>query len=267
MRAYRGYYGLIQYCPDPGRAEAANIGVIVFCPELQFIDARISDSNERIRRFFGRESFDPARVNAAKRAIKSRLGVSREHFRCLEDFERFAQGRANELLITRPRPMRVEDPDSDLDRLCKELVGVSVPREKTSARIPELDELFRQPSLSGRVEFDKQVTVPVLERPLKVPYAYRNGTLNLVKPQSFSGAQSAAIGAAERTAIEGDLLRRYPEEPDGQRCLIVIPTFETQALEQHLGARIGKLFGLYGVRTVFRNQIEQLAAEVEQLHR
>ncbi len=33
MNPTRGYYCLIQYSPDPSRLEAANVGVVLFCPK------------------------------------------------------------------------------------------------------------------------------------------------------------------------------------------------------------------------------------------
>ena len=56
MNATKGYYSLVQYCPDVARQEAANVGVVLFCPELAFLEARLASSNHRIRRFFGEEA-------------------------------------------------------------------------------------------------------------------------------------------------------------------------------------------------------------------
>ena len=71
--ASKGYYSLIQYCPDRSRLEGANIGVVLFCPERRFLQARLSNGNDRLRRFFGAGSFDPSALAAAKRAIAARL--------------------------------------------------------------------------------------------------------------------------------------------------------------------------------------------------
>ncbi len=47
MSTKRGYYSLIQFCPNPSRAEAVNLGVLLFCPEAGFIGARTSATNQR----------------------------------------------------------------------------------------------------------------------------------------------------------------------------------------------------------------------------
>ena len=60
------------------------------------------------------------------------------------------------------------------------------------------------------------VEVPVLGRELRVPYAYRNGALNLVKPQPFPESEERAASVAARLALQGDLLYRHKGEDGGQ---------------------------------------------------
>src|SRR5438046_2093048 len=117
MNPVKGYYSLIQYCPDLSRLEAANVGVLLFCPEPHFIDARTASSNQRVRRFFGSDDRDWDRINEAKAAIEDRLKAEGEHFRTLEDLERFIGTRANEIQLTPPRPIKVFNPAQDLEAL------------------------------------------------------------------------------------------------------------------------------------------------------
>ena len=117
MNPTKGYYSLIQYCPDHSRLEAANVGVLLFCPETRFIDACVARNNQRIVKFFGRGSFDPGRLDAAKQAVVTRLHVEAGTFGALSDLDRFIKTRGNEILITPPRPMKVRVPEEDLARL------------------------------------------------------------------------------------------------------------------------------------------------------
>ena len=75
MNPQPGYYSLIQYCPDHSRLEAANVGVLLFCPPLDFLDIRLSEDSERLQRFFGKDSFDPGRVESAKKALELTRGA------------------------------------------------------------------------------------------------------------------------------------------------------------------------------------------------
>ena len=69
MNAKRGYYSLVQFCPNPARAEAVNVGVILFCPEAGFLAARTSAGARAAAKLVGREGVDPAELEAAKQAI------------------------------------------------------------------------------------------------------------------------------------------------------------------------------------------------------
>jgi len=111
MKPTKGYYSLIQYCPDLSRLEAANIGVLLFCPDRSFLMARTAHDNQRIRHFFGSEDHDWAQINSFKKGIEERLEVEHSSISSVDDLEHFIQLRANQIQITAPRPMRVRDPE------------------------------------------------------------------------------------------------------------------------------------------------------------
>jgi hypothetical protein len=73
MKPEKGYYSVIQYCPDLARFEAANIGVLLFCPQSGFLKALTSGNNRRIIKFFGSAGHDWKRINTVKRALQDRL--------------------------------------------------------------------------------------------------------------------------------------------------------------------------------------------------
>ena len=123
MKPTKGYYSLIQYCPDLSRLEAANIGVLLFCPDRLFLQARTTRDNRRIRHIFGREGHDWSQINSFKIGLEERLEVERPNIQNLDDLQRFIELRANQIQITTPRPMRVRNPDEDLAQLFQDLVG------------------------------------------------------------------------------------------------------------------------------------------------
>ena len=65
MKPSRGYYTIVQYCPDPSRLEAANIGVLLFCHSWAFCQVVMSDNHQRVERFFGPHSPDTLNAFAA----------------------------------------------------------------------------------------------------------------------------------------------------------------------------------------------------------
>jgi hypothetical protein len=58
----KGCYSIVQYCPDLGRFEGANVGVLLFCPERAFLKALTIRNYSRIIRFFGTEGHDWKRL-------------------------------------------------------------------------------------------------------------------------------------------------------------------------------------------------------------
>lgn len=123
MKPKRGYYSLVQFCPNPSRLEAVNVGVVLFCPEAEFLDARTSSSNRRAEQLVGRGNLERAALNAAKRSIERRLEVDRESFKNVEDLRKFIDTRGNSLKLTESRPVKVVDPAEELEKLYEELVG------------------------------------------------------------------------------------------------------------------------------------------------
>jgi hypothetical protein len=263
MKPTRGYYSLIQFCPDASRLEAINVGVVLFCPDTGFLAARTAAGNQRAEKIVERGTLDKAALNSAKRAIEQRLEVDRAAFQNLDDLQRFVATRGNTLKLTDPRPVKVFDPQQDLDSMFDELVGGRARSKARTPMAPELDSVFRRLSDQGRARLDWELNVPVVGRTLRVPYAYRNGAWNLVKPQRFSSSESSAINTAMRLALEGDLLQRHSNDEEGARRLIVVSLFRDETGTHSLTNRVAELLGEYHVRTVKSAEIPQFVAQVE----
>src|SRR5258708_1932745 len=101
MSSTKGYYSIIQYCPDPSRLEAVNIGVALFCPELRFLRAQFGRRRTRVSQLFGKQDWEFVRLQQS--AIEARLAGERQAFEKLEDFEAYISRRANALTMTSPR--------------------------------------------------------------------------------------------------------------------------------------------------------------------
>ena len=259
---HKGYYSLIQYCPDRSRMESANVGVVLFCPDLGFLEAKLAGGHDRLRKFFNRGSFAPEAIKAAKRAIANRFKVDRAAFKTLEDLERFIATRANALAMTPARPIKVVDAARELEGLFAELVGGRVRGDRDSEPRVALDAVFRQPDLQGRIQFNHVVRVPVIGREFRAPYAYRNGVLNLVKPQEFPANEASATATAMKLAVEGDLLWRHGQDTAEQARLIIVHAFAPMGEASDLPDRILELFENYEVRTVALDEIESFVEEV-----
>jgi hypothetical protein len=261
MNAKRGYYSLIQFCPDPSRAEAVNVGVLLFCPELGFIAARNRRDNNRVKILVDPDTVDKASLNTAKQAIENRLEVERDTFKSLEDLQQFVNTRANILKLTPPRPVKVFDPAKDLEQLFKDLVG-GIAREKSTHRSysPKLKSLFNDLKTEGKAELNLDIKVPVIGNILHIPYKFNNEVPNFIKPCSFSPKDDQAIGRAQQLAIDGDLLHN-----NSVGKLVVVTTFEKTKYVAALRNRIDELFSQYNVEPIHEENIDSFISHVREV--
>src|SRR5437867_7804765 len=102
MSTAKGYYSILRYIPDLERGEGANIGVVLFCPDLRFLRVRTARGNDRVRRFFRSSDLDLRRINAFKEAFEERVSSEADRFQTVEDFRMFIDTRANQLCLSEP---------------------------------------------------------------------------------------------------------------------------------------------------------------------
>lgn len=268
-----GYYAIIQYCPDLSRLETANVGVLLFCPETGFLKARTTRGNARIRRFFGDAGRDWARINSFKLGIEQRIEGERGQIKTIEDLARFIDQRANSIQITPPRPIKVQDPQHDLDHLFLELVGLG-PRAARLATLRRfLLRKFTQAGLLDKIQRDIQIDTPFFERRAVFPFGYQDDRFNLIRPASFDGLGSGgATTAACRYAVEGESLYQDPDSNWGKLQLIVVGAFgSSERTCRPIVERIlaGRHVILYTPRDVERlvDQIRRTARDIAEYAR
>ena len=265
MEGSKGYYSLIQYCPDRSRLEVANVGVMLFCPELHFLKTRVAEGNDRIRKIFGVSGDDLARIEDMKQTIVERLQVESVSLPALQDVQQFIMTRGNDVILTPLRPMRVVNPEADLENLFKDLVGhrVRTSRGAEQSLIPELDEAMQSDRIKGKVFRSLRILLPLTERSLLIPYAFRNGKLNLIQPERFSDKKSELFQKASDLAFSGSLLAKHKDPESGiDRKLIVVSSFESSV--RGILPRVDELFLEYGVRHIPVEDIGGLVEEIEQ---
>ena len=265
MTSHPAYYSIIQYCPDPSRAEAANVGVLLFCPTLSTLDSRLAHGNDRIRRIFGVKGSVLDEINSAKQSLQDRIELLRDEIKTVEELQQFIDTRANDLKITSLRSMKVEDPSVEIDKLFEECVGGRIRRMDTQKNsLAAIDQQFRRPSLKNRIRYNVRVQLPIFGREVEFQYAFNYGVENLIKPQQFrEGAYS--IERAKSLACEGDLLQRPQQDETGIRQVIIIPMIDEDASGKVRRSQIEEIFNRYKIRTVFPNALPQFVEEIEQI--
>ena len=271
MNPKRGYYSLVQFCPDHSRMEAANVGVVLFCPELSFIEARTSSGNDRPRKFFGSHNIDPKFLDWAKKGLEERIRVESDSFKTIRDLEHFVNTRGNELVLTTPRPVKVFEPQKDMGRLFEELVG-GRKRKVAEKRyeVQELDLTFKKLHAEGRAKLNWDIEISEVNTNIMVPYAYKNGIWNLVKPQTFGTKKiSTSRNMAMKLSVEGHLIRKYSPE-DQKRELIVVPSFGSGALEsgmkkeEEVRSSVSAILEEYEIQTINAHDIPDFIRRIEE---
>jgi hypothetical protein len=230
MKPTKGYYSLIQFCPDMSRLEAANVGVVLLCPELRFLEVRMAGDNSRIQRFFGRDAFDWSRINSYKLGIKERLEIEGKDFRGPDDLKSFGERRGNHIQVTAPRPITVRNPLRDLEELFQEVVGHRKRPDAVKGFRRRLAEQLDKANLGSKLKRDIAIHVPTLDREIDVPFGYRNGRFKLIQPVSFQAVDPAQVRRTASThAIEGLALYEHPDLDLGDLELVIVGQFRPES--------------------------------------
>jgi hypothetical protein len=261
----RGFYSVVQYCPDRFRAEAVNVGLVLLRPDPHALRVRMTTHYDRVRRFFPKAELKNLKVSV--HGMASRIEKSPDELRTEQDLAAFAASRANDLRLTEPRLAVVEDFDADFERLFAQLVEQHSTAELADASPaevlpPRLGEVFYRLQQSRKIWQPGAITVPVYKRKLEIPYAYRNGAVNLVKPQVFADDKRAETQAA-KLAVDGQLIEKHPIDGEKHK-LIVVSTQESPKQAKEIDDHIAPMFKELGVRLVRPQDAEKFAEEVEE---
>lgn len=118
----KGYYSLIQFCPNTSRLETINLGIILFCPTSKFLQVITNKNLRRAEKLTGRKRLDKKALRNAITAIEQRLQIDQHNFRTIEDLQQFTTTRANSIQLTAPRQIKISSPNDQLKQLFDELV-------------------------------------------------------------------------------------------------------------------------------------------------
>ena len=260
----KGYFSLVQYCPDVARQEAVNVGVVLLCPEQNFIGVKMAPANHRVRRFFGEEADNYQHLNAMKDALASRIQVEAADLLTPGALETFVETRANKVVLTMPKPMRVGDAAADLLALYEELVTEPHKPLSVQAAIPlrkRLDAVLAAEPLQPFLRRRLAVEVPTLKETVQVPYAYQNGRLHLIQPATFEQqSQTRVTTQACRFAVEGRSIFEHTHPEFGQMQLTVVAQFRPD--DQEGPQKVRAIFDEYQVRLYAPEHLDELAADI-----
>lgn len=264
LKTQRAFYSLVQYCPDLSRLEVANIGVVVFCEELDFLGTRMTQNHTRINQMFGRGQRDLKRLKTVKAGLQEKLSSKSGNLRTLEHLNQLAALHVNTIRMSKFMPCRVsEDPSADVQRLFKELVEDETdakPLSKKEALHKDLETRFSKPEIEIRLRRKISVHIPVLDRKEEIPFGYQNGRFNLIAPVVFPRGKSALEDRSAKYAVEGKSLFDTPNDQFGALQLLVVGHFD-QGSDGGIEAAT-RILSSHDVRLVSSKDLSKLEHEI-----
>jgi hypothetical protein len=259
----KGYYCLIQFCPDLARAEAVNVGALVLRSEPAGLSVRVVQEPATIaRRLIPKV---PAHiVGEAIQSIDYRL--RHESIHSVDELERFVRTRGNQIQLTMPRAMRVENLEADLERVFAELVQPTSTTRQEPKTIAAAAERLRvsferlRTLRPDRVDIGRRFVIPGLPLSIQTNYSYRNGCTNLVRVLDLPKSATTARRDALAIHSEGELVR---DRLDGARLHVVAAARDEQVRESE--EVMGSIFdSLRATEFVPSAKVDEFANRVEQ---
>lgn len=261
--AVRALYSVVQYIPDPGRGESANVGVVLYVPAQRWLEVRISPSLKRVRRFFAPGRQELQRLQRALEGLEHRIDLARDEFDSEDSLARFAAARADVVSLTPPRVMTVVEPQAELELLYSDLVGEEASDDASGQPAtplpPAVARVFGKLEAEQRVLRPGQIRLPTTGRPFAVAVAYDNGRRNYVRPESLVRGKRLDDRMA-KLGFSGRLIYKHPiDAHEGQ--LIVLSA--DAAAEPEIEERFERILADFDVRFIPSRMTEEFAAEVE----
>jgi len=262
----RAFYSVVQYCPNRFRAEAVNVGLVLLCVDPHAVRVKITGNYDRVRKLFSIAKPELTNLKLSTHGLTSRIEKSIDELRTSEDLAGFAASRANDLRLTEPRLAKLDDIDGDFERLFAQLVeqhSTAQLAEESPAEVlpPKLGEVFYRLQQSRKIWQPGTITVPVYKRKMEIPYAYKNGVVNLVKPHVFAADKRAETQAA-KLAVNGQLIEKHLIDGEKHK-LIVVSTQESAKQAKEITDHVEPMFSDLGVRLIRPNDADAFATEVE----
>jgi hypothetical protein len=133
-------YAIIRVVPRVERGEMINVGVILSCPDVSFLEARIELDDARLRAFDATLDLDAVRAHLETIPVTCRGGVEAGPIGALPQRARFhwlVAPRSTIIQISPVHTGRTDDPAAALERLLDRMVRPKAARINDSSRIDE----------------------------------------------------------------------------------------------------------------------------------
>lgn len=257
MKKSQAYFSIIQYSEFPERAEFVNIGLVLFSHASPFVSIKLSDNPNRAQRVFGVHL--GMHFKNLQLSIENKLSSEFSNGWSEESIGRFISMRSGKVRMSPLRSALVEE---NIENLIKNLFANFVSDKPSKKRKPLAIKKLRESFQFHQVEKLLEKPDPV-ELPqsiiIKAPYAYQNGSYNLIHPVSLADEPSQAIGKASTLAVEGEWLKEATATAE-QKRLVVVADVEGQ--DPEFVSHISDMMERHSVRFYDMQEIEPLVSDI-----
>ncbi|MGH7948367.1 MAG: DUF3037 domain-containing protein, partial [Candidatus Binataceae bacterium] len=140
-REFSSFFSAVRFVPDEYRAEGANVGVVLLCPEQRRLKWRFTENHKRARRLFPPSALDLQRLRVMQAGLEEHMSANLHKLVSVEAFASFAKSYRNQLQVTDPRSCVIVDFDSDFERLFVRLVADDSTAERPFSKGLSLSQL------------------------------------------------------------------------------------------------------------------------------
>lgn len=250
MEPRKGHYSLIQFCPDRGRAEAVNVGLVLFVPAERRLEVRMAQTTRRVQQIFGKGAIDPWWLKTVRESFER--GLMTEHragrFTSAEDLDRYFTTLGNDIIATPARPTQVDDARASLERLYVrfvEAVAAGAEEMAIPTVVQPLEDAFRR--LRDRlvhVQFARKFTVPGTPVNVQADYVYSNGEANLVRVLRIGESETRAAKQVVELGGQSRVVRSHLTVDNlASRLIVVAAPLGASPRAAETEASIASLYG------------------------
>jgi len=223
----QGYYSLIQYSEYPERAEFINIGVVLFADVSPYVFFKFVEHPNRIERVFN--SNPGVHFNNLKLSLQERLLNDFSLKWSRDSLEKFIDMRSGKIQMSSPRSIHVDIPSKTVSELFSELVGEIPKRASKMRAATRLTNIFKSKEVAELLDHPDPVRLPSGVE-IRAPFAYQNGSYNLIKAIGLNGSAEEALKKASPDMIEGRLLSDATSV-SGHKKLVVVGDVSNQSAD------------------------------------
>jgi len=253
----QGYYSLIQYSEHPERIEFVNVGVVLFSDAGPRVLVKFSENPRRVERVFGVGLGRHFRL--LKESVENRIYGDFHKSWDRQSIDRFISLRSGKLRLSPLRAVHVVDPQKVIASLFGQLVGEPEQKRREPRVSMKLRRRFSHIGVEGLLEKPDPIHLPqgVV---IKAPYAYRNGSYNLIKAMSLRQSPEQALEAAGKFAIEGRWLFEATELLSPTKLIVV---GDTEGQQDNFTQAVADVMRDHNVSFFSMNDLEPLAHEIK----